>query len=39
MPLKVETPLSEYDLLQSHEIYSHIDIDPSINQLTLSQLP
>ena len=38
MPLRVETPLSEYDRLPSHEIYSRIDIDVSIKQLTLSQL-
>lgn len=39
MPLRPETPLSEYDRLPSHEIYSRTDIDPSINQVTLSQLP
>jgi len=39
MPLRVETHLSEHDHLPSHEIYSRIDIDPIINQLTLSKLP
>jgi hypothetical protein len=39
MSLTVETPLSKYDRLPSHETYSRIYIDPSINQLKLSKFP